>query len=119
MTGISAATRAGCVLDGAPAARYLSASRTSGGIGRRTGFRFRRRKAWGFKSLLVHSTSAATAVVLDPAVEFSADVRVGELPAKPACLHSFEGAIWLRESESQLPQPRVFDRVEVVAGARR
>ena len=26
----------------------------SGGIGRRTGFRFQRRKAWGFKSLLAH-----------------------------------------------------------------
>jgi hypothetical protein len=29
--------------------------RTSGGIGRRAGFRFRYRKVWGFKSLLVHS----------------------------------------------------------------
>lgn len=27
---------------------------TSGGIGRRTGFRFRRGNPWGFKSLLVH-----------------------------------------------------------------
>ena len=29
-------------------------TRASGGIGRRTGFRFQRRKAWGFKSLLAH-----------------------------------------------------------------
>ncbi len=38
----------------APAASRR-ATCTSGGIGRRPGFRFRCRKAWGFESLLVHS----------------------------------------------------------------
>src|SRR3989449_10549433 len=32
----------------------LSSAREGGGIGRRTGFRFQRRKAWGFESLPSH-----------------------------------------------------------------
>ena len=40
--------------------RYASRllNRTSGGIGRRAGFRFRYRKVWGFKSLLVHNSDS-------------------------------------------------------------
>lgn len=38
-----------------PALHLAPPHRTSGGIGRRAGFRFRYRKVWGFKSLLVHS----------------------------------------------------------------
>ena len=37
-----------------PADVSQSAPRTSGGIGRRTGFRFRRRKAWRFDPSLAH-----------------------------------------------------------------
>ena len=37
-----------------PRATPPAPHRTSGGIGRRAGFRFRYRKVWGFKSLLVH-----------------------------------------------------------------
>ena|ERR1041385_3968510 len=50
----------------------LPSPRTSGGIGRRTGFRFRRRKAWGFKSLLVHSLT----VVIDECLGPSARLRL-------------------------------------------
>ena len=41
--------------------RYTSPhlTSTSGGIGRRAGFRFRYRKVWGFKSLLVHYSESA------------------------------------------------------------
>ena len=43
----------------APASGIIRLHRESGGIGRRTGFRFRRRKAWGFESLLSHQVRSA------------------------------------------------------------
>jgi hypothetical protein len=41
---------------------YAPRSRTSGGIGRRAGFRFRYRKVCGFKSLLVHRSESVEEV---------------------------------------------------------
>jgi hypothetical protein len=38
-------------------------TRTSGGIGIRTGFRFRRREAWGFESLLVHEVNQSATMI--------------------------------------------------------
>jgi hypothetical protein len=48
----------------------------SGGIGRRTGFRFQRRKAWGFESLLSHQHCGLTRCGFTVAHGISGAVRV-------------------------------------------
>lgn len=49
-------------LGGANAPRYRPSKRGRGGIGRRSWFRSKRRKVWGFESLRPHHSSPGTAV---------------------------------------------------------